>query len=109
MAYNEIEKKAFASKSFILESKHISDKMFIKALKEYGEVTHSDLVKVYGDYDDNPLMVNNKVIDSMYVGRGVGLCLCFKENGREFEYSNQSIENYEYEDIKPLYDYIINH
>ena len=39
--------------------------MFIKALKEYGELTHDDLVKAYGDYDDNPLMVNNKVIDSI--------------------------------------------
>ena len=106
----ETEKKSKVSKSFILESeRRISNTMFIKALKEYGELTHDDLVKAYGDYDDNPLMVNNKVIDSMYVGRGVGLCLCYKENGREYEYSNQSIEKYDYDDIKILYDYIIEH
>ena len=107
----EIEKKSKVSKSFILESeRRISNTMFIKALKEYGELTHDDLIKAYssyGNYDDNPLMVHNKTVDSMYVGRGVGLCLCYKENGREYEYSNQSIEIYDYDDIKILYDYII--
>ena len=86
--------------------------MFINALRKYGELTHDDLIKAYsfyGNYDDNPLMVNNKPIDSMYVGVGVGLCLCFKENGRGYEYFNQSIEKYDYDDIKILYDYIIEH
>ena len=106
---NEFEENSYDSKSFILESKHISNRIFIKALKNHGEITHNDLIKIYGDYDDNPLMIHNKVIDSMYVGRGVGLCLCFKENGREFEYSNQTIEDFEYDDIKPLYDYLIYH
>ncbi len=96
-------------KNFLIEStKQISDKMFIKALKKFGELTHDDLLQVYDDYDENPFEVNGKAIDSMYVGRGVGLCFSYKENGRDFEYSNQSIEDYEYEDIKPLYDYIVN-
>lgn len=95
-------------RQFILESKKlISDKMFIKALKAYGELTHDDLVKIFNDYDDNPhFIVNDKVIDSMYVGRGVGLCFSYKENGREFEFCDQSIEDFENEDIKKLYDYI---
>ena len=97
-------------KNYILESnKHISDRMFIKALKKYGEITHDDLLKIYGeDYDDNPLTIQDKPIDSMYVGKGVGLCFAYKENGRDLEYSNQSIEDYDYEDIEPLYNYIIN-
>ena len=41
----ETEKKSKVSKSFILESeRRISNTMFIKALKEYGELTHDDLV-----------------------------------------------------------------
>ena len=84
----------------------ISDKMFIKALKAYGEITHDDLVKIFDDYDDNPFIIHDKVIDSMYVGKGVGLCFSYKENGREFEFSNQSIEDFDNEDIKKLYNYI---
>ena len=92
---------------FILESKQISNKMFIKALKQYGELTHDDLVKIFNDYDENPLMIDDeKVVNSMYVGRGVGLCFSYKKNGTEFECTNQNIEDYDYEDIKLIYDYI---
>lgn len=92
---------------FILEDKQISNKMFIKALKQYGELTHDDLVKIFNDYDENPLMIDDeKAIDSMYVGRGVGLCFSYKDKGREFEYTNQDIEGYDPKDIKLIYDYI---
>ena len=84
----------------------ISDKMFIKALRAYGEITHEDLVKIFNDYDNNPFIVHDKVIDSMYVGKGVGLCFSYKEDGREFEFSDQSIEGSDNEDVKQLYDYI---
>lgn len=92
---------------FILEGKKIYNRMFIKALKQYGELTHDDLVKIFNDYDENPLMIDDeKAIDSMYVGRGVGLCFSYKDKGREFEYTDQDIENYDEEDIKLIYDYI---
>jgi len=94
---------------FILEAKKISNQMFIKALKKYGELTHDDLTKIFNDYDKNPLMIDDeKAIDAMYVGRGVGLCFSYKDKGKEFEYTDQSIENYDYEDIKLIYDYLIN-
>ena len=102
MAHNE-------KKSPLKSERHISDRMFIKSLKDYGELTHDDLIKIFNDYDENPLMIDDKkVIDSMYVGKGVGLCLCYKKNGREYECSNQSIEDYDYDDIKKMYDYIVN-
>jgi len=93
--------------TFILEAKKISNKMFIKALKQYGELTHDDLVKIFNDYDEHPLMIDNeKAIDSMYVGLGVGLCFSYKDKGREFECTDQDIEDYNDEDIKLIYDYI---
>lgn len=92
---------------FILETKKISNNMFIKALKQYGELTHDDLAKIFNDYDENPLMIDDeKAIDSMYVGRGVGLCFSYKDKGREFEYTDQDIEDYDEEAVKLIYDYI---
>ena len=92
---------------FILEGKKISNRMFIKALKQYGELTHDDLVKIFNDYDENTLMIDDeKAIDAMYVGRGVGLCFSYKDKGREFEYTDQDIEDYDEEDVKLIYDYI---
>lgn len=93
-------------KEYITETYNISNRIFIKALKEYGELTHDDLIEVFNDYDDNPLMIHGYAINSMYVASGNRLCLCYIKDGREYEFYDENIEGFDKEKIDLLYDYI---
>ncbi len=91
---------------YINESKHISDRMFIKALKKYGELGKKELNEIFGD---EPFMLNDEYeVDAMYVGRGHLYFSFFNKDNREVETEITNIESYDEEDITKIYNYLIN-
>lgn len=91
----------------ILENQYIiSDRMFIKALKSYGELSKEDLNNIFGE--DDPLKLNDDIeIESIRVDRGHLYFSFINKDNREVEIEG-SIEDYDDETIYRLYDYIIN-
>jgi hypothetical protein len=92
---------------YISESKHISDRMFIKALKEYGELGKNELNEIFGD---EPFMLDDEYeVDAMYVGRGHLYFSFFNKDNKEVEREITNIESYNEEDIAKIYNYINNY
>jgi len=90
---------------YLNESKHISDRMFIKALKNYGELGKSELNEIFGD---TPFMLDNEYeVDAMYVGRGHLYFSFFNKNKREVEREITDIEQYDSADIEKIYNYLL--
>ena len=87
--------------------RHISNRMFIKALKDYGELGRKELDEILGG---EPLMLDDiHEVDSMYVGGGrlYFSYLAPERDNRAFE-REMSIEDYDDYVIKLIYDYLIN-
>jgi len=86
--------------------KHISDRMFIKALwKIGGELTKEDLEDILGK--DNPLIYAGYEVDSIHTDRKT-LYFCYIKDGRDLE-GEGSIEDYDDETVQLLYDAIIEY
>lgn len=91
---------------YISESKHISDRMFINALKKYGELGKNELNEIFGDV---PFMLDDEYeVDAMYVSRGHLYFSYFNKDNKEVEREIINIESYNEEDIAKIYDYLIN-
>jgi hypothetical protein len=92
--------------TYINESKHISDRMFIKALKDYGELGKKELNEIFGN---EPFMLNDEYeVNAMYVGRGRLYFSFFNKDNKEVEKEITNIKSYNEEDIEKIYNYLIN-
>lgn len=92
--------------NYINESKHISDRMFIKALKNHGELSKAELNEIFGD---TPFMLDDQYeVDAMYVGRGHLYFSFFNKNNKEVEREITDIEMYDPDDIEKIYNYLTN-
>ena len=62
---NDFKSKLSFKKKAILESKHISNRMFFRALKLYGELERKELDEIF---EDEPLMMPDDIheVDSIY-------------------------------------------
>ena len=90
-----------------VDTPYVSDGMFIKALKAYGELEEDDLDIIM---DGEPLIINGKIVKTFYVGHSNTLFFSFYDPKRKYDLETAIAvdEIGDEETINKIYNYIKN-